>query len=104
MPAHGGHIVNMMEEGKSLNLIMDINLLPTPLPCVKSYVIQNGVFPGCSPDCCECQNQPEGCVSLKIGIQSLINEGILKIGRESCRERGGSNFHSIYSYKYSGTS
>ncbi|XP_050875925.1 uncharacterized protein LOC127079584 [Lathyrus oleraceus] len=78
MPAHGGSTVNMMEEGESLNLIMDVNLLSTPLPCVKSYLIQNGVFPGCSPDCCECQNQPNGCVSLKIGIQSLINEGILQ--------------------------
>lgn len=78
MPAHGGPTINMVEEGENLNLIMDSNLLSTPLSCVKSYLIQNGVFPGYSPDCCECQNQPEGCVSMKIGIQNLINEGILQ--------------------------
>lgn len=53
MPAHVGLAVNVVGEGESLNLIMDMNLLSTPLPCVKSYLIQNGVFPGCSPVCCE---------------------------------------------------
>lgn len=50
MPAHGGPTVNIVTEGESINLIMDVNLLSTPLSCVKSYLIQNGVFPGCFPE------------------------------------------------------
>ncbi|XP_050897519.1 uncharacterized protein LOC127104375 [Lathyrus oleraceus] len=80
-PAHVGPTINVVGEGESMNLIMDVNVVSTPLPCVKSYLIQNGIFPGCSPDCCECQNQPEGCVSLKIRIQNLISEGILQCDR-----------------------
>lgn len=78
MPTHGGPTVNMVEEGESFNLIMDVNLLSTPLPCIKSYLIQSGVFPGCPPNCCGCQHQPKGCVSLRTGIQNLINNGILQ--------------------------
>ncbi|XP_050876807.1 uncharacterized protein LOC127080532 [Lathyrus oleraceus] len=81
MSAHVGPIINVMEEGESLNLIMDVNLLSTPLSYVQIYLIQNGIFPRCSPDCCEFQNQPEGCASLKIGIQNLISEGILQCDR-----------------------
>lgn len=77
MPAHGGPTVNMVEEGESLNLIMDVNMLSTPLPCIKSYLIQSGVFPGCPPNCCECQNQHEGCVNMRIGILNLIDESVL---------------------------
>ena len=39
MPAHVGPTVNVVEEGESLDLIMDVNLLSTPLSCVKSYLI-----------------------------------------------------------------
>lgn len=49
MPAHVGPTVNVVEDGKNLNLIMDVNLFSTPLPCIKSYLIKNGVFPGCFP-------------------------------------------------------
>lgn len=78
MPAHDGPSVNMSEESESLNLIMDVILLSTSLPCIKSYLIQNGIFLGCPPNYCGCQHQPEGCVNLKIGIQNLINEGIIQ--------------------------
>ncbi|KAI5416194.1 hypothetical protein KIW84_041299 [Lathyrus oleraceus] len=80
-PIHVGHTVNVMEDGENLNLIMDVNLLSIPLSCVNSYLIKNGVFPGCFPECCECQNQPEGCVNLKTRIQSLIDEGFLQCDR-----------------------
>lgn len=55
MPAHVKPIVYVVDEGESLNLIMDVNMLSTPMACVMSYLIQNGVFPGCSLDCCECR-------------------------------------------------
>lgn len=78
MPAHAGPMVNVVEDGVNLNLIMDVNLMSTPLLCVKGYLVKNGVFPGCLPYYCECQSQPEGCVSLKTRIQNLINEGVLQ--------------------------
>ncbi|XP_050889212.1 uncharacterized protein LOC127094416 [Lathyrus oleraceus] len=81
MLARVGPTANVVEDGENLNLIMDVNLLSTPLSCVKSYLIRNGVFPRCFPDCCECQNQPEGCVNLKTGIQNLIDEGFLQCDR-----------------------
>lgn len=34
MPAHVGPIVNVVEDGENLNLIMDVNLLSNPLSCV----------------------------------------------------------------------
>lgn len=77
MPAHVGHTVNFVEDGEILNLIMDVNLLSNPLRYVKSYLIKNGVFPRCFLECCECQNQLEGCDNLKSGIQNLIDEGFL---------------------------
>ncbi|XP_050877617.1 uncharacterized protein LOC127081402 [Lathyrus oleraceus] len=81
MPAHVRPTVNVVEDGENLNLIMDVNLLSTSLSCVKSYLIKNNIFPGCFPECCECQNHPEGCVNLKVGIQNLIDEGFLQRDR-----------------------
>lgn len=43
-------------------------MLSTPLPCLKSYFIMIGVFPG-------------RCINLKDGIQSLIDEGLLQFDR-----------------------
>lgn len=56
MPAHARPTVNVVEDGENLNLIMDVNLLSTLFPCVKSYLIKNGLFLGCSLDYCEFQN------------------------------------------------
>lgn len=53
MSAHVGPIVNVVEDGENLNFIMDVNLLSTPLSCVKSYLIKNDIFPRCFPGCCE---------------------------------------------------
>lgn len=44
MPAHAEPTVNVVQDGENLNLIMDVNLVSTLLPCVKSYLIKNGVF------------------------------------------------------------
>lgn len=54
MPAHVGPTVNIVEDGENLNLVMGVNLLFTPLSCVKSYLIKNDIFPGCFLECCEC--------------------------------------------------
>ncbi|XP_050889558.1 uncharacterized protein LOC127094827 [Lathyrus oleraceus] len=49
---HVGPTVIVMDDGENLNLIMDVNLLSTPFLCVKSYLINNGVFPICFLECC----------------------------------------------------
>lgn len=54
MPTHAGPTVNVVEDGENLNLIMDVNLLSTSLSCVKIYLINNDIFPGFFPECCEC--------------------------------------------------
>lgn len=40
MLAHARPIVNVMEEGENLNLIMDVNLMSTLLLCVKGYLVK----------------------------------------------------------------
>ncbi|XP_050920255.1 uncharacterized protein LOC127137890 [Lathyrus oleraceus] len=81
MPAHNGSAVNAIEDGETLNLIMDVNLVTHSLPFVKEYLIKNDVYPECFPKCCKCKSQPEGCDDLKAGTQSLITEGFLKFDR-----------------------
>ncbi|KAI5404290.1 hypothetical protein KIW84_051442 [Lathyrus oleraceus] len=86
--SHAGPTVNVVDDDESLNLIMDVNMLSTPLLCLKSYLIKNDVFPGCFPDCYECQSRPEGCVHLKIRIQNLISEDVLQCDRIIKDEKG----------------
>lgn len=62
MPIHGGPIVNMVEEGERLNLIMNVSLLSTPLPCIKSYLIQTEFFLGV----------PQIVVSAKISQRGVL--------------------------------
>lgn len=78
MLLHVGPSINAIEEDQSFNLIKYVNLLTTPLFSIKNYLMKNDVFPGCLPDCCKCQSQPEGCDHLKFGIQNLIDEGLLQ--------------------------
>lgn len=77
MLAHNGPLVNAIEDGEGLNLIMDVNLVTTSLPFVKEYLIKKDVCPGCVSKCHKCKSHPEGCDYLKAGIQSLITEGFL---------------------------
>lgn len=78
MPPHVGPSINAIEEDQSSNLIKNVNLLTTSLLSIKNYLVKNDVFPGCLPECCKCQSQPEGCDNLKFGTQSLIDEGFLQ--------------------------
>lgn len=100
MSAHGGPTVNVVEYGENLNLIMDVNLLSTSLSCVKSYFIKNGIFPGCFPECCECQNQLEDCVNLKTRIQSLIDKGFLQCDRIVKNEKVEEKYVEVISIPY----
>lgn len=68
MPAHTGPVVNAIKDGESLNLIMDVNLVTTPLPFVQEYLIKNDVYPGCFTEYYKCRNQTEGCDDVKAGI------------------------------------
>lgn len=77
MPAHNGPAINAIEDGESMNLIMDVNLVTTPLSFVKEYLFKNDVYLGCFLKCCRCKSQLEGCDDLKAGIQSLIIDGFL---------------------------
>ena len=81
MPSHIGPVVNAIEDGESLNLIMYVNLVTTLLPFVKEYLIKNDVYPGYFRECYKCKNQAEGCDDLKEWIQGLITGGFLQFDR-----------------------
>ena len=66
-----------MQAGEFLNLIMDVDLVKTPLPFVKEYLIKRGVFPGCEVVCERCEHCSNGYANLKVGIQYLIDDGQL---------------------------
>ena len=73
MPPHHNHSTNAVDD--SLNLVYDVNLLRTPLLCVKKKLLEHDVFPGCLEGCQMCLSQPRGCEDLKRGIQCLIDQG-----------------------------
>ena len=84
MPPHHNHSTNAVDHG--LNLVLDVNQLKTPLSFVKKKLLECDVFPGCSKDCQLCLDQPEGCDSLRSGIQCLIDQNRIQFDRprKSC--------------------
>ena len=84
MPPHHNHSTNVVDH--CLNLVYDVNQLKTPLSFVKKKLLECDVFPGCSKDCQLCLDQPEGCDSLKSGIQCLIDQKRIQFDRpqKSC--------------------
>ena len=65
MSAHNGPTVNAIEDGESLNLIMDVNLVITLLVFDKEYLIKNDVYLICFTEYCKCKSYAEGCDDLK---------------------------------------
>ena len=68
LPPYGGAVVNAIIKDEGLNLMMDANLLTTPLSFMEEELLKKGVFPGCATDCEECLTHPEGCDCLKSEI------------------------------------
>ena len=88
IPMHEGVVVNMIDDdGKMLNLVLDVEQVTTPILYVKRYFLDNSIFPGCASDCVKCKEQPKGCDDLKVGIQFLMDEGSLQFdGRPRCQK------------------
>src|ERR1044072_9541978 len=90
-----------MEDGEVLNLIMDVDLVKTPLPFVKEYLIKRGVFSGCEVGCVRCEHCSNGCARLKDGIQYLITSGQLQFDRIKKDKKVGIQDVSVITILYS---
>src|ERR1044072_7050638 len=100
MPRHGA-VQAVMEDGEVLNLIMDVDLVRTPLPFVKEYMIKRGVFPGCEAVCERCEHCSNGCENLKAGIQCLIDDGQLQFDQVPRNEKVDAKVVSMITIPYS---
>src|ERR1051325_8190128 len=80
MSRHGA-VQAVIEDGKVLNLVTNVDSVRTPLPFVKKYLIERGVFPGCKAVCDRCEHCSNGCANLKAGIQGLIDDSQLQFDR-----------------------
>ena len=81
LPPYGGAVVNAIIKDEGLNLMMDANLLTTPLSFVKEQMLKKGVFLGFATYCEECLTYPEGCNCLKSETQRLITQVSLQFDR-----------------------
>lgn len=75
------NMVEVVYTGEHLNLITEVGELDTPLLAIKEYLVEYGVYLGCSAFCEDCQKSDEGCGKLKVGIQYLLDMGFLQCDR-----------------------
>ena len=75
MPKHG---VNAVDDDSFVTSVEDIS---TPLMTVKKNLLSADLFPGCGKDCHLCSILPAGCHLLKSGVQRLMDNKEIQIGR-----------------------
>lgn len=78
MSPHANHPINMIEESVENNLISKVDMFKTHLLTMKERLLLKNVFPGCTSDCAQCLNNPQGGGELKKGIRLLIDQGTFK--------------------------
>lgn len=81
MPLHAKPGVNAIERAENSDIVKDVNSVIIPLTSVKIYLVKNGIFPRCVPDCQKCEDQSEGCTKLKKKIQELMDIGFLQFSK-----------------------
>lgn len=75
------NMVEVVYTGEHLNMITEVDKSATPLLTIKVYLVEYGMYPGCSAFCEDCQKSDEGCGKLKVGIQYLLGMGFLQCDR-----------------------
>ncbi|XP_050914650.1 uncharacterized protein LOC127129531 [Lathyrus oleraceus] len=77
MPPHAGPSVSMTEEEKKV--MYRVEEIRTLLAVVKEQLLMNEVHPGCDAECEGCLVNPQDFEKLKVGVQKLIDQGVMII-------------------------
>lgn len=83
MTPHANPSMGMMEGFEGRNLMISVDKMKTPIATVKEKLLMNEVFPGYDAKCEHCVVNPHTCQVLKVGVQKLIDQGVVLVEQSS---------------------